>query len=35
MGSDPSLAKPEHGQELLNTAAETLREDLSTFLTAE
>ena len=34
MGSDPYLAKPEHGLELLNTAAEALREDLSTFLTA-
>ena len=34
MGSDPFLAKPEHGEELLHTAAEALREDLSTFLTA-
>jgi len=34
MGSDPYLAKPDHGLELLNTAAEALREDLSTFLTA-
>ena len=34
MGSDPYLAKPEHGLELLNTAAEALREDLNTFLTA-
>ena len=34
MGSDPFLARPEHGQELLNTAAKALREDLETFLAA-
>ena len=34
MGSDPYLAKPEHGAELLDTAATALREDLETFLSA-
>ena len=35
MGSDPFMAKAEHGQELLNTAARALREDLESFLSAE
>lgn len=34
MGSDPSLATPDHGAELLDTAATALREDLETFLNA-
>ncbi len=34
MGSDPYLAKPEHGAGLLDTAATALREDLETFLSA-
>ncbi|MGC6482497.1 MAG: creatininase family protein [Synechococcus sp.] len=34
MGSDPYLAKPEHGAELLTTAATALRDDLETFLAA-
>lgn len=34
MGSDPYLAKPDHGAELLNTAATALRDDLESFLAA-
>jgi creatinine amidohydrolase len=34
MGSDPFLAKPDHGAELLDAAATALREDLETFLNA-
>ena len=34
MGSDPYLAKPEHGAGLLETAVTALREDLETFLSA-
>ena len=34
MGSDPFLAKPEHGSALLNTAVTALREDLQNFLSA-
>jgi len=34
MGSDPFLARPEHGAELLDAAATALREDLDTFLSA-
>ena len=34
MGSDPYLAKPEHGAEFLTTAAKALRDDLETFLAA-
>ena len=34
MGSDPFLAKPEHGAGLLDTAVTALREDLETFLSA-
>ena len=34
MGSDPYLAKPEHGAEFLTTAATALRDDLETFLAA-
>ena len=34
MGSDPFLAKPEHGAGLLDTAVTELREDLETFLSA-
>ncbi|HGY5560787.1 MAG TPA: creatininase family protein, partial [Prochlorococcus sp.] len=34
MGSDPFLAKPEHGASLLETAATALSEDLTSFLTA-
>ena len=34
MGSDPYLAKPEHGAEFLNAAATALRDDLETFLAA-
>ena len=34
MGSHPSLARPEHGAELIGTAATALSEDLRKFLTA-
>ena len=34
MGSDPFLATPDHGAELLDAAATALREDLETFLNA-
>ena len=34
MGSDPFLAKPEHGASLLETAATALSEDLTNFLSA-
>jgi creatinine amidohydrolase len=34
MGSDPYLATPEHGAELLDTAVSALREDLENFLSA-
>lgn len=34
MGSDPYLAKAEHGESLLKIAASALREDLRTFMTA-
>ena len=34
MGSNPYLAKPEHGASLLETAATALSEDLTSFLTA-
>lgn len=34
MGSDPFLATPDHGAELLDTAVTALREDLETFLNA-
>ena len=34
MGSDPYLAKPEHGAEFLSKAAMALRDDLETFLAA-
>ncbi len=34
MGSDPYLARPEHGYDLLNKAAEALTKDLSQFLEA-
>ena len=32
MGSDPYLAKPDHGAEFLSKAAMALRDDLETFL---
>ena len=34
MGSDPFLAKPEHGKQLLDTAVTALRDDLERFLSA-